>query len=172
MAIIAETQNLILREIEHSDLDAFYEMERHAEVHHYLFSEAATNKEDIEKAIVYIRSQYDQNGIGRWAVIEKLSEKFIGWSGIKFVTDAVDDRRNFYDIGYRLHPYFWNKGYATESALFGMHYAENVMNLDGIYGIADKNNLASRRVLEKIGLEFQNEFIENDTTLCWYKKTF
>lgn len=168
MEIFAETDRLILREIVASDVGDFFEMERQPAVHTYLFSEAANNKDQIMEGINFIRNQYKENGIGRWAVIEKASSKFVGWSGMKLVTTPTNNFTNFHDIGYRLHPNSWGKGYATESAMAAIEYAKHTMKLDSIYGITDKNNIASKTVLEKVGLVFQNEFIENDTALLWY----
>lgn len=53
-----------------------------------------------------VRQQYVDNGIGRWAVVEKESGLFIGWAGLKIETN-VNDHASFYDLGYRFLPEFW-----------------------------------------------------------------
>lgn len=59
--------------------------------------------DEAPKVIQFIRQQYADYGIGRWAVIEKDSGCFIGWSGLKFITEAENNRIHFYDVGYRSH---------------------------------------------------------------------
>ena len=60
--------------------------------------------------------QYEENGIGRWAVIENKSGELIVWSGIKLIKEETNGYKDFYDLGYRLRPQFWVLGCATESA--------------------------------------------------------
>jgi len=62
------------------------------------------------------------------------------------------------DIGFRFFEEHWNKGFATESAKTCLDYAFENLNLKTIVGRAMKENLASIKVLEKIGLEFEREF--------------
>ena len=65
---------------------------------------------------------------------------------------------NEYDIGFRFFKKYWNKGYATESSKACLSYGINELKMTEILGRAMKENKASIRVLEKIGLEFEKEF--------------
>ena len=56
-----------------------------------------------------IRQQYIDNGIDRWAIINKETNDFIGWTGLKFVTETTNNHINFYDLGYRLIEKYWAK---------------------------------------------------------------
>ena len=119
----------ILREILTSDLEAMFKMDTNPMVYKYLGIKPVTTREEIEKYIQFIREQYRDRGIGRWAAIEKTSGDFIGWSGIKFNTgdeDALNGKQDFYDIGYRFIPRYWGKGYATESAKVALNYGFKV----------------------------------------------
>jgi [ribosomal protein S5]-alanine N-acetyltransferase len=52
-----------------------------------------------------------------WLLL-KIQNELIGWTGIKFVNDHVENgNTNFYDYGYRLNEKFWNKGFATEASI-------------------------------------------------------
>jgi RimJ/RimL family protein N-acetyltransferase len=62
--------------------------------------------EDSSRGIAMVRKQYVENGIGRWAVIEKDSGLFIGWAGLK-IESNVNGHESFYDLGYRFIPEFW-----------------------------------------------------------------
>lgn len=104
-----ETERLILRELRPSDEESWFEMDSNDEVHRYLGNKPVTSIEQIRAASQSIRQQYEENGIGRWAVIEKSSGNFIGWSGLKLIKEYENKHINFYDVGYRLHPKYWGK---------------------------------------------------------------
>lgn len=154
MKYYLEAERLILRDILPTDVEDFFEMDSNAEVHKYLGNMPSTNIMQTNDMIQNIRQQYFDNGIGRWAVIEKESGEFIGWSGMKFITEEWNKHVNFYDVGYRLHPEYWRKGYATESAMAALEYGFNDLQLPVIYGTANIDNKASIHVLEKCGLKF------------------
>lgn len=158
MKFYIETERLILRDILPTDEEAFFEMDSKPEVHKYLGNKPATNILQIREMIENISQQYIDNGIGRWAVIEKKSGKFIGWSGLKLIKEYENNHINFYDVGYRLNINYWGKGYATESAKAALAYGFNELKLSDIYGIANVDNKASRHALEKCGLKFIEKF--------------
>lgn len=100
MKIFAETETLILREILPTDVEGMYELDADPEVHKYLGNKRVTSKEQTVDMIKFIRQQYIDNGIGRWSIIDKKSHEFLGWTGLKFVTDKTNRHRNYYDLGY------------------------------------------------------------------------
>ena len=172
MKIFAETDRLILREVLDLDLEGFYELDSNPEVHRYLGNKPITSKQEAQKAIEFIRKQYTERGIGRFAVVEKATGDFMGWSGLKFNTgdkETIGEKRDFHDIGYRLIPRYWNKGYATESSVAAMNYGFNDLGLKTIVGAAETENLASNKVLKKIGLHFKEEFPYEDVMINWYE---
>lgn len=171
MKFYIETERLILRDILQSDEDAWFEMDSNAEVHQYLGNNPVTSIEQIRAALQSIRQQYIENGIGRWAVIEKASGNFIGWSGLKLIKEYENKHINFYDVGYRLDPKYWGKAYATESAQKAIDYGFNQLKLSEIIGIAHEENKASRRVLEKCGLKYIEQFMCQDIRCDWLKIT-
>ena len=130
------------------------------------------NIEHIENAFQSILQQYAENGIGRWATIEKSSGEFIGWSGLKFRNDEENNHINFYDVGYRLHPNYWGNGYATESCKVALEYGFKTLQANEIIGACHEKNKVSRRVLEKCGLKFVEKFIYKSELTCdWLKIT-
>lgn len=163
MKIFAETERLILREILPTDAAGMFEMDGDPEVHRYLGKSPIKSIEEAEAAIRFIRKQYQENGIGRWAVVEKATGAFLGWSGFKLITKTTNNHINYYDLGYRFSKKYWGKGYATESAAAARDYGFETLNLNEIFGIADIDNLGSIHVLEKVGLKrvslFQHEGI-------------
>lgn len=90
-------------------------------------------------------------GIGRWAVVLKENNKFIGWAGLKYVDEPMNALPCYYDLGYRFIRKYWGKGYATEASVALIDYAFNKLKIPCIYAFIETDNLKSRRVLEKIG---------------------
>jgi ribosomal-protein-alanine N-acetyltransferase len=169
MKIFAETERLILRELTPTDDKGMFELDSDPEVHRYLGNKPVTSIEQSRQEIAFIRTQYAENGIGRWAVIEKTSGNFVGWSGLKLNKKEVNKHSSFYDIGYRLIKKYWGKGYATESAMAALNYGFNELKLKEIYGMADINNTGSNRILTKLGLTFIEPFDYNGILHNWYK---
>lgn len=152
MKTILETDHLLLREFEVSDAKNFYELNLNPNVIKYTGNKAF---KDINEAKYFLEnySDYQRNGFGRWAVINKANQVFLGWCGLKY-----DEKLNETDIGFRFFEHFWNLGFATESAKACIDYGFAKLNLKTIIGRAMKENSASVKVLEKIGLQYVRDF--------------
>ncbi|RKS25514.1 RimJ/RimL family protein N-acetyltransferase [Flavobacterium endophyticum] len=163
-----ETERLLLRELLPTDDVGMFELDSNPQVHIYLGNKPVTSIEQVREAIANIRQQYLENGIGRWAVILKETNEFIGWSGLKLEKN-VNGYETFYDLGYRFIQKHWGKGYAYETAKAFVDFGFNDMKLEKINAYADFDNLASRRVLEKVGMHFVNAFDDEGTQEAWYE---
>ena len=164
-----ETERFYLREILPTDVDGFFELDSDEEVHRYLGNNPVKNINQIVDVISFIRQQYIDNGIGRWAIIDKETYDFIGWAGLKLITETTNNHINFYDVGYRLIKKYWNKGIGTEVALATLKYAFNKLNLTELYAMADCDNVGSNKILKKIGFDFIETFNLDGTPHNWYK---
>jgi ribosomal-protein-alanine N-acetyltransferase len=169
MKIFAETERLILREMLTTDIDGYFQLDSNPEVHRYLGSEPLQNKQQAEGAIQFIRQQYIDNGIGRWAVIDKKTNDFIGWAGLKLIKEPINNHVNFYDLGYRLIQKYWGRGIATEAAIASLAYAFNTLHTRDVYAHAHHENAGSNKVLTKVGLNFIESFIHHGIKCNWYK---
>ena len=172
MKIFAETEHLILREIVVADTGDMFELDSNPEVHEYLGKRPISCMHKARVYVDYIRMQYDKYGIGRWAAIEKKSGAWIGWTGLKMnFEEEMNGHQNYYDIGYRFKPRYWGKGYATESSIAARDYFfENFPN-QKLCGLAEVENKASCRVLEKIGLARKADFYyeAEDCMIAWFE---
>lgn len=171
MKIFAETKRLILREIVPEDAAAMFEMDSDPDVHRYLGNHPVKSIDEIKNVIQFVRQQYTDNGIGRWAIEEKSTGNFMGWTGLKLVTAPINNHVNYYDLGYRLLKRYWGKGIASETAVASLKYGFDNMNLDIIYGMADVDNVASNAILKKAGLKYIETFIYDGAKHHWYKIT-
>ena len=82
MKIFAETKRLILREVLLTDLEAMFELDADPDVHKYLGNNLIKTKQEAKKTIELIREQYLERGIGRWAVVNKETNEFMGGLGL------------------------------------------------------------------------------------------
>ncbi len=169
MKIFAETERFILREILQSDLDGMFELDSDPEVHKHLGNKTISDKNQIAQVINFVRQQYIDHGIGRWAIIDKRTNAFMGWTGLKFVTEVTNGHKNYYDLGYRLIRKYWGLGIATETALISLNYAFNTLKIDEVYAAASCENLASNKILQKVGMNFIETFYYEDINCNWYK---
>ncbi len=147
---ILETERLLLRELEVSDAKAMFELNSDPEVIRWTGDPPFESEAQVAE---FLRNypDYDRNGYGRWAVIVKESGEFVGWCGLKL------NEQNLIDLGYRFFRKDWGKGYATESALASLGYGFLALGMDEIIGRVARENPASVRVLEKIGMTFWKE---------------
>lgn len=170
--IFIETERLILREIVASDVQRMFLLDSNQDVMKYLGAKTLTTPHESLQTIEKIRKQYRETGIGRWAVIEKKSDLLIGWSGLKLLTESVNNFKNVYEIGYRFLPESWGKGYATEAGKAVLEYGFAQMNLDKIYACAVIENQGSNVILkDKLGFAEMGTFIDAvDGAECfWYE---
>lgn len=168
---IIETERLEIREILTSDIDGMFDLDADHEVHEYLGKQPVQNKEQSREVIAFIRQQYVDNGIGRWAIIDKQTQDFVGWTGLKYVTEATNNHINYYDLGYRLRKKYWGKGIATESAIASLRYAFDSLGANEVYAMADINNDGSNNILQKIGFTRVETFDLDGVAHHWYKIT-
>lgn len=147
MKTIIETERLILRELTVSDSEQFFRLNSNPEVLKYTGDSPFLSSSEAE---VFLKnySDYKTNGFGRWAVMAKESNEFLGWCGLKL------NEENLIDLGFRFFQKEWGKGYATESAIASLEYGFCHLNINEIIGRAAIENRASVRVLEKLKMNF------------------
>ncbi len=169
MDLIITTERLILRQLLPSDAEAMFEMDHNPEVHKYLWNKPTETLDETKEIIEYVRKQYLDNGIGRFAVVLKDTNEFIGWAGIKFITEPENGQVNFYDFGYRLNEKFWGKGYATEASYAWLDYGYNQMNIKIMNAYAQSANGASNHILQKIGMTLKEQYLSDGVQWNWYE---
>lgn len=148
MKTILQTNRLLLRELTPGDAKNMYLLNLDPEVIRYT-GDGPFASEPEARLFLENYDQYEKYGMGRWAVIRKSDETFLGWCGLKYSPDAGEC-----DIGFRFFRKHWGQGYATEAAKACLEYGFDTLNLPTIVGRAMCDNLASVRVLEKIGLRY------------------
>lgn len=154
--IFIETQRLILRSYEEGDLPKFHRMnqdEKVMEFYPYSYDISET------KNFINLQNQsMQENGFGFFVVEEKNGEKFIGIVGLKDLKIGSDFDGEV-EIGWRIIHEKWNQGIATEAAMACLEYGFKEKKFEKIIAITAKINKKSQRIMEKIGMKFECEFL-------------
>jgi len=166
---IIETPRLIIREINFDDLPGMFALDSNPKVHKHLNGGIIKSIDESNQLIGFIRQQYLDNGIGRWAMVEKTSGNFIGWTGFKFISETINGQSNYYDLGYRMLPQYWGNGYATESAKACLNYGVETLKLNAVYAMASSHNIASQNVLLKTGFANTGTFLHHNVLHHWFE---
>jgi [ribosomal protein S5]-alanine N-acetyltransferase len=162
--IILQTDRLLLRHISEADAPLIYALNTTPGVLQYVHEPALKNEADALRVIrEIILPQYSLYNLGRWAIERREDGQFMGWCGLKYLADEDE-----VDLGYRLLPPYWGKGYATEAARDTLQFGFAQRNLKTIVGRAHIDNVASWTVLEKIGMQYQHTAEEDGETIKIY----
>ncbi|MEG1026817.1 MAG: GNAT family N-acetyltransferase [Flavobacterium sp.] len=171
MEIILETERLYLRKINFDDVDDLFEMDSDAEVHKFIENNPVISKDQIVEVVTMLNQQYDENGIARWAVVDKLTNECIGWAGLKYFRKPLNNKSDFYELGYRFKRKHWGKGYATEASQAILKYGFQNLNINSIFAITHLENKNSINVLQKLGFQFKETFDYEGDLTNWFELT-
>ncbi len=146
--MIFQTTRLKIRNLQLSDFSPFHEMHSNPNVMRYTTGRPWTekeNRESIQKCI----SSYSKpdNNFWVWGVERKSDSVFIGTCAI------VEDN----EIGYRFLEKYWGNGYGQEVTEGLINYALEEMHKNQIIAYADKENVASVKILDRSALKFIKE---------------
>lgn len=97
-----------------------------------------------------LRGHIAEEGWGFWAVVERDSGRFVGFTGIKSSEDTP--RGPAVEVGWRLAPEFWGKGYATEAANASLLFAFEILNLKEVISFTPVHNQRSKAVMNRLGM--------------------
>ncbi|HLK13399.1 MAG TPA: GNAT family N-acetyltransferase [Fimbriimonadaceae bacterium] len=147
---ILETDRLILRIFEPSDLEAFAAIEADPEVMRY-YNSGPRSRDRAERAIAWFIELQEKFGHSLWAIEKKGRHECIGYCGL--VPQSVAGRQEI-EIGYKLAHEFWNQGYATEAAAAVREWGFSRLPVNRLISLIDPLNVASIRVAEKIGMRY------------------
>lgn len=164
--IITPSQNLILRP--HREEDALFMVELNSDPSVTAFTPDGplAGPETAKEIIKSLRQQFIEKGIGRFIVEDLNTNEPIGWCGLKWLEETQE-----IDLGYRFLKKTWGKGFATEAALSCLHYGFNHLNFPRITAKVLPQNIASVKVLEKIGMKEVGTIFEDGENYLYYEIT-
>ena len=152
-----ETERLYLRNWQESDVACYLTLGH--DVGYNCFAPPGRflvrNVEEARKKIQDRMIVFEEHRLGKFPIFLKETEEIVGTCGIEPYELAG---RSEVDLGYRLCLKHWGRGYATESAAAILRYGFADLNLNRIIAFALHQNVASLRVLEKLGGLYLHDF--------------
>ena len=125
--------------------------------------EPPTDSVDEARQKLRAYPDFETVGFGRWGCVLGAEDRLIGMCGLKYLSDLDE-----VDIGYRFLPAYWGNGYATEAARASIDYGFNSIGLEQIIGLVMPENTPSIRVLERIGMRCDGEFLYDGIRVIRY----
>ena len=162
--MVVETERLYLRKFEFKDAEHLLTLNADPLVLKYTSDLPFKDLAEAQSFLKQYETVYETTGIGRYAVIRKEDELFLGWCGLKLHRD-----KRAVDVGYRFHRKFWNQGYASESTKAIITYAFNTLNLPFLIAHSHIENAASQKVLQNCGFQKLDTITYDQEPTYFYK---
>jgi RimJ/RimL family protein N-acetyltransferase len=147
-----ETERLILRSFREEDIDAMAQLFANPDFMRFslgIFTERKKTVDFIEKVMSWDRASLPS----QFAVVPRGEEAVIGYCGFHHHPEVPGE----VEIGYRLHPDYWNRGLITEAARAVRDHAFADLKLPRVISLIHPENIPSRRVAEKNGMKMEKE---------------
>lgn len=165
--VIGKSERIMLRELQMSDLEAFYTFEK-AEGDAVLGEFLQPSYEETREYLAsYRRYMYPMYDYGMWAVVKMQTGEVIGICGLDHPKENMTD---CVELGYYICPECRRQGFAAESIEIVLDYAKNYLEIPFICAIIKEENRISKKVLEKFGFTFFKEIKGTGQKLSVYQK--
>jgi [ribosomal protein S5]-alanine N-acetyltransferase len=141
------TERLRLRPFRPGDLDALHALWSDPEVGRWVGGTHTDLRESEEELGEHLRHQ-EQHGFSLWAVEERATGELVGEIGLQ----RFEGRGPEVEIGWAVTAAARGRGYATEAAAAWIDAGFRRLGLDRIIAVVLPDNLASRRICERLGM--------------------
>jgi RimJ/RimL family protein N-acetyltransferase len=153
--IAFETPRLLLRSWRDADREPLAAMSADPEVMEHFPS--TMSREESDAMFERLQAHEAKHGITFWAVETRDTQDFAGMIGLG-VPRFTAPFTPCVEIGWRIARPFWNRGYATEGARAALEFGFKKLALDEILAFTVPANLRSRRVMDKLGMRYSEDF--------------
>jgi [ribosomal protein S5]-alanine N-acetyltransferase len=154
---ILETERLILRQMQITDVPKFFTIRSDAEAMKYLDKPLAKTLDEAMDLYLKMESGIQTNQDITWAIQYKEDPTMLGYIG--FWRNDLENHRG--EVGYALHPKYFKKGIGTEALKVVLSYGFNTIHFHSIEANTNPNNVVSQKLLEKFGFVQEAYFKEN-----------
>ncbi|WP_421752341.1 GNAT family N-acetyltransferase [Croceimicrobium sp.] len=157
------TKRAYIRPLKSSDFELLLEMYLEPDSNKYI---APLKDQSPEFYLNFLQTKRQQNQkeMGFWVAVEKTSKQIIGTVNLNTYAPLAIKH-----IGCHLRIAFWGKSYASELLSAMIKYGFEERDLPRIHGVLERENLASRRLMNKLGFSFYRKEIVNDVQLEVHK---
>ena len=154
---------LLLRQFACNDLNDIYRIWTDSDVRKYLWDDEVISKEKAETTLNYCIDFFQENSFGIWAIIYKQQDELIGFCGFRFLDDTPE-----IELLYGISSQYWGKGLTKEAVKATIRYSFEEHHFDRIVGLANIENIASWRVMEKAGMKYEKRTLYNNQDVVFY----
>lgn len=163
---LIDTTRLTLREFCLEDAKAVLAFNSDKRVLKYVPGDDLLETLDDAKSVIkdIWQKEYQRYGYARYALVLKELNSVIGFCGFKF-----EPQFGYPDLGYRIAPEYWGRGIVSEAVNTLMHYNSQVLKLEKIVAAAAVDNIASNKILLKVGFKQKLQFIEMGMPHFYYE---
>jgi RimJ/RimL family protein N-acetyltransferase len=145
------TERLILRQWQDRDRSLFHRINSDDRVME--FFPARRTREQSDELLDMLRDEIDREGFGFAAIELAATGECIGFAGLHEDSVMSSWPAGTIEIGWRLAPEYWGKGYVTEAAEAWLAFGFETLSLDEIVSFAVWNNFRSTAVMERLGMQ-------------------
>ncbi len=149
-----ETERLILTKIVPEFAHDMFEYSSEHEVTKYLTWSCHKSEKETERYIKLLQKKYQSGVFNDFGLVHKQTGKFIGTCGFT----SFDYDSNTSEIGYVINQSYWGQGLAVEAARCVMEFGFDRFSLSGFCAKCMEGNDASMRVMQKLGMTFENMY--------------
>jgi ribosomal-protein-alanine N-acetyltransferase len=161
-----ETERLLLSPWNDESLERFCALCADEQAMRFITGGRALPRPAVEKIHGRTIEMWREHGFGQWSASEKSTGEWIGRIGLNLLADWPGPDK--WEVGYELLPWCWGRGYATEGARAAVGFAWTRTALRRVISVTHPEHAASRRVMEKAGLAFQEEIVWRRARVVWY----
>ena len=148
-AVRLTTSRLLLREWRQDDLEPFAALNADPEVMRWFPS--TRSRAETEEMVARVGAELVERGWGLWALEERASGRFIGFTGLAAPSFAAPFTPAV-EVGWRLARDAWGHGYASEAGRAALQHAFGAVGLDEVVSFTARGNARSRAVMVRLGM--------------------
>ena len=162
-----ETARLLLRHWQDNDLERLVALYGNPRVARFLSVDGDPwPRERTVGVFEHFRRQWRERGFGPWAAIDKRTGRWLGQIGLNELPSWPGPHK--VEVGWELDPPVWGRGLATEGGRAAVRHGFEVVGMERIISVTRADHAASRRVMEKCGLTFQEQVGHKGALVVWY----
>jgi RimJ/RimL family protein N-acetyltransferase len=128
----------------------------------------ARSPEQVDEILERFGAHWSAHGYGWWYLRERASGDFVGEVGLQ---RTEVDGEQVVEVGWTVFPAHWSRGFATEAAEAALAFGFDIAGLDEVVAFTLPHNVASRRVMEKLGLTYVRDFVHAGLPHVLYQTT-
>lgn len=152
--IMLRTDRLLLRALAESDLESLFALYAHADFMRYAGTDPWLNLDEATNFLARNMKQAAEGSAIRMALL--LDDRFVGTCSLL----SIDRHHRRCEIGYGLAPSHWGMGLASEAVAAMLEQAFKGLSIRRIEATVDPRNLASIRILERLGFRLEGTLRE------------